>query len=126
MEIMHHLSLAKKMTIGIYFTYQKSFGYRLEKENLGVLYYETDFNETEFKTTNLNRNKRKVNNKSIIDIPNSIPQVRSTLKPINTLQFQNLQTSLKWISPIYHDYFKNLPHAENTRNGTREEEDIID
>uniref|UniRef100_A0A2S2NKT1 DUF7869 domain-containing protein n=1 Tax=Schizaphis graminum TaxID=13262 RepID=A0A2S2NKT1_SCHGA len=31
MEIMHHLSLAKKMTMGIYFTYQKLFGYRLKK-----------------------------------------------------------------------------------------------
>lgn len=116
----------KKNDNGDLFKISKVVWLQVKKDNLGVLYYKTDFNETEFNTINLNRNKRiNVNNKSIIDIPNIIPQVRSTLKPINTLKFQNLQTLLQWIPPIYHDYFKNLPHAEITRNGIREE-DIID
>lgn len=122
---MHLLSIAKKIDDGDLFHISKVVWLQAKKENLGLLNYKTDFNETEFKTIYLNQNKKKVNN-SIIDIPYIIPQVRSTLKPIKTLKFQNIQTLLQWIPPIYHDYFKNLSHSENIRHKIREKEDIID
>lgn len=115
----------KKTDNGDLFHISKVVWLHAKKSDLGVLYYKTDFKETEFKSINLNRNKRNVNKKSIIGIPNIIPQVRSISKLINTLKFKNLQTLLQWIPPIYHDYFKNLPHAENTKNGIIHEEDIF-
>lgn len=79
---------------------------RLEKEKEGLLMFKTDFAEKEFKTVSLNRTTRS----SVW--PEHLPQVTSEPKPISKLKYKDLQTALKWVPRIFHDFYTNMKYDD--------------
>nr|CAH7742439.1 unnamed protein product [Callosobruchus chinensis] len=78
---------------------------KVKKENPGILYYKTSFNESDFKSVNFKRRVR-----FPIIFPDTIPAIRSTTIPIKLEKYQHLQTLLTWVDNSFHTYYKSLKY----------------
>nr|CAH7762218.1 unnamed protein product [Callosobruchus chinensis] len=79
---------------------------QVKKENPGILYYKTSFNESDFKSVNFKRRVR-----FPIIFPDTIPAIRSTTIPIKLEKYQHLQTLLTWVDKSFHTYYKSIKYS---------------
>ncbi|XP_046685006.1 uncharacterized protein LOC124370749 [Homalodisca vitripennis] len=96
----------KKNTIGEPFLISNTVWLQVRREELGILYYKTSFDDVDFKSVDLRRNKRK---ETIM--PESVPKLRSEKRKISNEKFRDLMTILQWVPEEYKAYFENLPHG---------------
>lgn len=82
---------------------------QLRKEDLGVLFYKTNFEE-DFKSVDLKRTPRRNGH---ISMPISIPPIRVEMKKISSLKYKDLMTLLQWVPDEYKPYFQSMPHGDN-------------
>lgn len=75
-------------------------------ENIGVLYFKSDFEAITFECVDLKRNGRRV------VFPELLPQIREQANEISTKKYNHLQSLLPWIPSIFHDFYKNLAHSD--------------
>lgn len=82
---------------------------QVRADDMGVLYFKTDFASTEFTKVDLNRISRRA------QFPDEIPLVRETSKPITTKKFKHLNKLLQWVPRVFHPFYKNLVHQDNLK-----------
>lgn len=83
---------------------------QVRADDIGVLYFKTNFASTEFNKVDFNRVSRSA------EFPRDIPPVREAFKPISTKKFQHLQKLLPWVPRIFHSFYKNLHHQDMTED----------
>lgn len=98
----------KKNVKGNDFKISESVWWQFRKDKPGSLFYKTDFDQEDFEEVVMKRNLKKSN----APIPNELPNVRQTEKPISSAKYRDLQTLTTWIPEQFHSYYKNLPHQE--------------
>lgn len=78
---------------------------QVRTEDLGALYFKTDFEAVKFGRVDLKRNGRRV------VFPQLLPSIREEANEISTKKYNHLQSLLPWVPTIFHDFYKNLAHS---------------
>ncbi|KAJ8873553.1 hypothetical protein PR048_024371, partial [Dryococelus australis] len=87
----------------------KAVRLRFEKETPGRLLFQTCFRDSNFQVIDLRRNAREN-----LQLPDEIPAVRKSVRPLETTKYRDLMTLLQYIPSHFRDYYKNLPHTSGT------------
>lgn len=98
--------IRKKTETGEKFLISQVVHFQVRRDTPGILFYKYKFMD-DFALHDLTKNTRQKHN-----IPESLPQIRDSLKKLPTKKFQHLQKLLKWIPQQFHSFYKNLPHGE--------------
>lgn len=95
----------RKDETGAPFLISKVVWMRFEKEKPGKLLFKTSFDEEDFTICDLSRKRRQR-----LDLPETIPPLRTTPNPIKTSKYKNLLQLLPWVPERLHDFYKKIRH----------------
>ncbi|CAH1982129.1 unnamed protein product [Acanthoscelides obtectus] len=103
----------KKTNTGHPFLISKVVHMKFFADSMGILYFKTAFNDTEFKQVDFNKSeprktRRVQKSGSQLYMPEAI---RESMRPITTKKFLDLQKTLKWVPKRFHNFFNNLSHG---------------
>lgn len=102
-------SFRKKSVDGSPFLISNAVCLQVRSNNPGFLYYKSDFDK-EFRTVDLNRNRRKtVSPERMLVVP------QNAVKPISAKKYAHLQNLLKWVPKVFHQFYANLQHSDSVR-----------
>lgn len=105
----------KKDSTGSDFAISKVVVLQVRAEDHGILYFKTNFGAMNFQSIDLIRTGRRAT------FPAEVPNLRFEANPLSSKKFNHLQTLLKWIPKQFHEFYKNLKHA-NVEDGQHEDE----
>lgn len=97
----------KKGTEKQQFQISETVHLQVRNEEFGILYYKTSF-DGEFKKINLNRNVRRDG-----VLPSALPLINTKPRSINLEKYRDLQTALKWVPTVFHQFYKDIPNASS-------------
>ncbi|CAG9823929.1 unnamed protein product [Phaedon cochleariae] len=96
----------KKTMTGTDFQISKVVHLQVRSEEMGKLFYKTNFESNDFDCVDLNRTGRR------IMIPDNLPPLRQQSNCISTKKYKHLQTLLPWIPSQFHSFYKELSHSD--------------
>lgn len=97
----------KKNTDGDQMLISKAVLIKCVKSELGILYYKNNISEEVFKRVDLRRFPRR----SLV-MPDTLPALSETLRPISSKKYKHLMDLLKWVPESCKTFYLNLRHNE--------------
>lgn len=100
----------KKSIEGTDFFISNAVHLEIRRQNPGMLFYKTNFNE-EYFVVDLNRQRRRS-----LNMLNELPCLRNEPRPISAKKYQHLQKLLQWVPSRFHNYYNSLKQENGNSN----------
>ena len=99
---------ARKKTLqGSDFLLSRVVHLQIRSNDIGLLFFKTDFMENSFECVDLKRTSRRAS------FPTMLPLLHAEGNVISTKKYNHLQSLLQWVPSEFQNFYKNLRHSDN-------------